>query len=135
MAGREGVWGHLVGGDILPQTWRQWHSNRERQTELLLWVLAIGVSVADSVLTLVGLQLSLREGNPAMVAALSMFGAPGIVLVKGLALLWVALVWVALSDRNANIALALFVFVTGAVVFNNTIQILIAWHPPVLFVV
>lgn len=119
------------GGDqgALPVTvsnpWRLPRRTDVFDTETTLWALAVVATIADSLLTLAGLQLSLSEGNPAMVAALSAFGVPGLVLVKGLALAWAAFVWWSLSDRNANIALGLFVGVTLAVVFNNTFQILV----------
>lgn len=52
-----------------------------------LWVLVLGAATADTVLTVVGLQLCFVEANPVAAWAIEQFGTLGLVLLKGGALL------------------------------------------------
>lgn len=52
-----------------------------------LWVVVIGAAVADTVLTIVGLQLCFVEANPVAAWAIEQLGPVGLVLLKSGALL------------------------------------------------
>jgi hypothetical protein len=89
-----------------------------------LWALILAATTADIVLTLVGLERGLREGNAVLALMLSQFGLAGLWLVKFSAMCWLVAGWALLSDRNAAIFLALFALVTVAVVVNNAVLVL-----------
>lgn len=52
-----------------------------------LWAVVLGAAVADTVLTIVGLQLCFVEANPVAAWAIAQLGAFGLVLLKSGALL------------------------------------------------
>jgi hypothetical protein len=89
-------------------------------THVGLWAVILVSTVADIILTLAGLGVGLEEGNPVVSAAVATFGAAaGLYLVKFLAMLWLVVGWVTLSERNASIFLALFGTVTVAASVHN----------------
>ena len=97
---------------------------RKRQltrTHAVLWTLILATTVADILLTMVGLDAGLREGNVVVAALLAEFGLAGLWLVKFAAMGWLVAGWALLSDRNAAVFLALFAAVTGAVVVSNAV--------------
>ncbi|MFC7021025.1 MULTISPECIES: DUF5658 family protein [Haloarcula] len=51
-----------------------------------LWALVLGTATADTVLTLVGLQLCFVEANPVAAWAIERMGGLGLILLKGGAL-------------------------------------------------
>ncbi|MFC6865282.1 DUF5658 family protein [Halomicroarcula sp. GCM10025817] len=59
-----------------------WVSSLERG----LWALVLGTATADTVLTLVGLQLCFVEANPVAAWAIERMGGLGLILLKGGAL-------------------------------------------------
>jgi hypothetical protein len=95
-------------------------------THAVLWTAIIITTVADIILTLVGVGTGLGEGNPVVRALMSAFGIPGLYIVKFLAMVWLVAGWTLLSDRNASIFLALFAIVTILVTAHNSILILAA---------
>ncbi|WP_431357794.1 DUF5658 family protein [Haloarcula marina] len=97
---------------------------RERRitrTHAVLWTLILTSTVADVLLTMVGLSLGYREGNAVVAALLGEFGAAGLWLVKFAAMLWLVAGWTVLSDRDAAVFLALFAAVTVGVVAYNAV--------------
>jgi len=86
-----------------------------------LWTLILVTTVADILLTMVGLDAGLREGNVVLAAMLAEFGLAGLWLVKFAAMVWLVAGWTLLSDRNAAVFLALFATVTGAAVVSNAV--------------
>ncbi|WP_284011216.1 DUF5658 family protein [Haloarcula pelagica] len=52
----------------------------------VLWALVVGFALADTVLTVIGLELGLSEANPVARSALSLLGPAGLVLLKGFSL-------------------------------------------------
>jgi len=94
---------------------------RMTRTHVLLWSLILSTTVADILLTMMGLERGLREGNVVLAAMLSEFGLAGLWLVKFAAMAWLVAGWALLSDRNAAVFLALFATVTGAVVASNAL--------------
>ena len=91
------------------------------RTHAALWSLILATTVADILLTMVGLNVGLREGNVVLAAMLAEFGLAGLWLVKFAAMVWLVAGWVLLDDRNAAVFLALFATVTGAVVASNAL--------------
>lgn len=55
--------------------------------DLSLWILVLGASAADMVLTLIGLQLCFVEANPVAATAIEHFGSLGLFLLKGSSIL------------------------------------------------
>jgi len=96
---------------------------RMTRTHAALWVLIITATVADILLTMVGLSVGLREGNVVVVTLLAAFGPAGLWLLKFGAMVWLVGGWVLLNDRNAAIFLGLFAVVTSAVVVSNAVLI------------
>ena len=94
---------------------------RMTRTHAALWSLILATTVADILLTMVGLNVGLREGNVVLAAMLAEFGLAGLWLVKFAAMVWLVAGWVLLDDRNAAVFLALFATVTGAVVASNAL--------------
>ena len=94
---------------------------RLTRTHAVLWTLILATTVADILLTMVGLQAGLREGNVIVAALLAELGLAGLFLVKFAAMVWLVAGWTLLSDRNAAVFLALFAAVTGAVVLSNAV--------------
>jgi len=86
-----------------------------------LWTLILGTTVADILLTMVGLETGLREGNVVLAAMLAEFGLAGLYLVKLAAMAWLVAGWVLLDDRNAAVFLALFATVTSGAVVSNAL--------------
>jgi len=94
---------------------------RMTRTHAILWALILATTVADILLTMVGLDAGLREGNLVVAALLAEFGLAGLWLVKFAAMAWLVAGWTLLNDRNAAVFLALFATVTGAVVVSNAL--------------
>lgn len=97
---------------------------RERRMTLphaVLWALILATTVADILLTMVGLNAGLREGNVVLAAMLAEFGLVGLWLVKFAAMAWLVAGWALLDDRNAAVFLSLFAAVTAAVVLSNAL--------------
>ena len=97
---------------------------RERRmirSHVALWALILVTTVADMLLTIVGLAAGLREGNVDLAAMLAEFGLAGLWLVKFAAMAWLVTGWALLDDRNAAVFLALFATVTGAVAVSNAL--------------
>lgn len=95
---------------------------REREmttTHAVLWSVILSTTVADILLTMVGLRLGLQEGNIVVHTMLSHFSLAGLWLVKFLAMCWLVAGWALLSGRNAAIFLGLFGLVTLVVVVYN----------------
>jgi len=100
---------------------------RERRltrTHAALWAVILATTVADIVLTMVGLAAGLREGNVVVATLLGEFGLAGLWLVKFAAMVWLVAGWLLLDDRNAAVFLGLFAAVTGAVVVSNAVLLL-----------
>jgi hypothetical protein len=118
--------GWTTSGTAAPG-WGVRETIRRRLTRVhaLLWGLVFGATAVDTVSTLVGLHVGLTEGNPVVVALLEAFGPAGLLVVKLPALLTVGTAWLALSRRNAAIALGLFGAVTSLVVANNVLAIVV----------
>jgi len=93
------------------------------RTHAALWALILATTVADVLLTMVGLDRGLREGNVVLRAMLAEFGLAGLWLVKFAAMVWLVAGWALLSDRDAAVFLALFATVTGAVVVSNAVLV------------
>jgi len=96
---------------------------RMTRTHAALWALILATTVADVLLTMVGLDRGLREGNVVLRAMLAEFGLAGLWLVKFAAMAWLVAGWALLSDRDAAVFLALFATVTGAVVVSNAVLV------------
>jgi hypothetical protein len=97
---------------------------RERtmtRTHAVLWTVILVATVADILLTMVGLAAGLREGNIVVATLLGEWGLAGLWLVKFAAMLWLVAGWILLDDRNAAIFLGLFATVTTAVVVSNSL--------------
>lgn len=94
---------------------------RMTRAHAALWVLILGATSADVVLTMVGLSSGFQEGNLVVAASLSAFGLAGLWLVKFGAMVWLVAGWALLSDRNATVFLALFAVVTVGVVCYNAL--------------
>lgn len=94
-------------------------------THASLWTLILVTTVADILLTMVGLRLGLQEGNVVVHAMMAQFGLTGLWLVKFLAMCWLVVGWVMLSERNATIFLGLFAAVTLVTVVNNAVLVLL----------
>ncbi|WP_425433343.1 DUF5658 family protein [Haloarcula salinisoli] len=94
---------------------------RMTRSHAVLWALILATTAADIVLTMVGLEAGLREGNVVMAAMLAEFGLAGLGLVKFAAMAWLVAGWALLDDRNAAVFLALFATVTCAVVVSNAL--------------
>ena len=94
---------------------------RMTRTHAALWALILATTGADILLTMVGLEAGLREGNVVVAALLAEFGLAGLWLVKAAAMTWLVAGWTLLDDRNAAVFLALFAAVTGAVVISNAV--------------
>lgn len=95
---------------------------RERtmiRTHAVLWAVILVTTVADILLTMIGLEAGLREGNIVVATLLREFGLAGLWVVKFAAMLWLVCGWALLDDRNAAIFLGLFATVTAAVVVSN----------------
>ena len=97
---------------------------RMTRSHAVLWAIILLTTVADILLTMVGLARGLREGNVVVAALLSEFGLAGLWLVKFGAMVWLVAGWTLLDDRDAAIFLALFATVTAAVVVSNTLLLL-----------
>lgn len=97
---------------------------RMTRTHAVLWTLILVTTVADILLTMVGLARGLREGNVVVAAMLAELGLAGLWLVKFGAMVWLVAGWLLLDDRNAAVFLALFAIVTAAVVVSNTLLLL-----------
>lgn len=93
-------------------------------THAVLWAVILSTTVADILLTMIGLRLGLQEGNVVVRTMLSHFGLAGLWLVKFLAMCWLVAGWALLSDRNGAIFLALFGLVTLLVVLYNATLVL-----------
>jgi hypothetical protein len=99
--------------------------NREMTTtHAVLWAVILSTTVADILLTMIGLRLGLQEGNVVVHTMLSQFGLAGLWVVKFLAMCWLVAGWALLSDRNAAIFLGLFGLVTLLVVVYNATLVL-----------
>ncbi|WP_407066826.1 DUF5658 family protein [Haloarcula sediminis] len=96
---------------------------RMTRTHAVLWALILATTVADILLTMVGLSAGFREGNVVLAAMLADFGLLGLWLVKFAAMVWLVAGWALLDDRNAAVFLALFATVTGAVVVSNALLV------------
>ncbi|MDS0259113.1 DUF5658 family protein [Haloarcula sp. S1CR25-12] len=94
---------------------------RMTRTHLVLWAVILATTVADILLTMVGLAAGYREGNAVVAALLAEFGLVGLWLVKFGAMVWLVCGWLLLDDRNAAVFLALFGAVTGAAVVSNAL--------------
>lgn len=113
-----GVPGAELTGRLLSRVPRE---RRMTRTHRILWTAILVSTVVDILLTMTGLELGLREGNPVVRTMVSAFGLVGLWLVKYLAMLWLVAGWALLSDRNASIFLALFATVTLAVTTHNAL--------------
>lgn len=87
----------------------------------VLWSVILLATVADILLTMIGVANGLQEGNVVVAAALAEFGIAGLWLVKFAAMVWLVVGWALLSDRDATIFLALFAGVTLSVVGYNVV--------------
>lgn len=87
----------------------------------VLWAVILTTTVADILLTMVGLAAGLREGNVVIARLLSEFGLAGLWVVKFGAMVWLVGGWCLLDDRDASVFLALFAAVTTAVVVSNAL--------------
>lgn len=97
-------------------------TGRMTRTHAALWAAILATTVADVILTLVGIERGLGEGNVVVRTMLAEFGLTGLWLVKFAAMCWLVAGWYLLADRNASIFLALFAAVTTAVaVYNATL--------------
>ena len=96
---------------------------RMTRTHAVLWAVILLTTVADILLTMVGLAAGLDEGNVVVATMLAELGLAGLWLVKFAAMVWLVAGWLLLSDRNAAIFLGLFAAVTGAVVVSNALLV------------
>jgi|GEM_PF-669484 hypothetical protein len=94
---------------------------RMTRNHALLWAFILVTTVADILMTMVGLAAGLREGNVVLAAMLAEFGLAGLWLVKFAAMVWLVAGWALLDDRTAAVFLALFATVTSAVVLSNAL--------------
>lgn len=94
---------------------------RMTRAHAVLWALILSTTVVDILLTMVGLNTGLREGNVIVAVLLAEFGLAGLWLVKFAAMVWLVGGWTLLNDRNAAIFLGLFAAVTAAVVVSNAV--------------
>lgn len=85
-----------------------------------LWALVLGAATADTVLTLVGLQLCFVEANPVAAWAIERMGGMGLILLKGGALLILYGVVERLPVKYALAALAGFSIPQLAATVLNT---------------
>jgi hypothetical protein len=98
---------------------------RMTRTHAVLWTLILATTATDIVLTMVGLNAGLREGNVVVAASLAEFGLAGLWLVKFAAMVWLVGGWTLLNDRNASVFLGLFAAVTSAVVVSNAVLLFV----------
>jgi len=96
-------------------------SRQMTRIHAVLWATILATTVADILLTMVGLAAGLREGNVVVATLLAEFGLVGLWLVKFTAMLWLVAGWLLLDDRTASVFLGLFAAVTGAVVVSNAV--------------
>ena len=99
-------------------------TGRMTRTHAALWGLILATTVADTILTLVGIERGLGEGNVVVRTMLAEFGLAGLWLVKFAAMCWLVVGWRLLSERNASIFLGLFALVTTAVAIYNATLVL-----------
>lgn len=85
----------------------------------VLWTLAVALAVADTLLTVLGLEIGLSEANPVARHALSLFGVSGLFLLKGVSIAALALVVRTLSYRFERAALVGFTLPQAAAVGVN----------------
>jgi hypothetical protein len=97
---------------------------RMTRAHAVLWGIILAATVADVLLTMVGLAGGFREGNALVRYMVSTFGPAGLWIVKFAAMCWLVAGWSLLSDRNATVFLALFAVVTLLVVVNNAVVVL-----------
>jgi hypothetical protein len=95
------------------------------RSHALLWGVILVTTVADILLTIIGLEAGYREGNVMIAAVLSEFGLAGLWLIKFAAMLWLVCGWLLLNDWNAAVFLGLFAVVTSAVVVSNAIVVFV----------
>lgn len=96
---------------------------RMTRAHAVLWTLILSTTVADILLTMVGLNAGLREGNVVVGIMLAELGLAGLWLVKFAAMVWLVGGWTLLNDRDAAIFLGLFAAVTAAAVVSNAVLI------------
>lgn len=89
------------------------------ESHAVLWSVVAVASVFDVVTTMVGIERGLGEANAVAAAFIETYGTPGIGLLKFVALVVVALLWVVLPERYATAVLAGFALVSLLVVGLN----------------
>lgn len=96
----------------------------------VLWALVLGFALADTLLTVVGLELGLSEANPVARSMLSMFGVAGLVLLKGVSLGLLAAIVRTIPGRFEAAALLGFCLPQAAATGVNVTLVLsrsVAW--------
>lgn len=86
--------------------------------------LGVAMVLGDLVTTVYGLEIGLREQNPAVVAVLQRFGIAGLVGLKLVAVSWVAVIWRALGRRYGLAAMAGLMIPQGIAVALNLVTIM-----------
>lgn len=97
---------------------------RMTESHAVLWTVVIVASVFDVLTTMTGLEHGLREGNAVARAFIETYGAPGIGLLKFVALVGLVVTWGVLSDRRATIGLAAFAVVAVVTIALNAVTLL-----------
>ena len=95
-----------------------------RDVEPELWIALLTVMALDVVLTMYGLEIGLREGNPIARAAIERFGVFGLVWLKGLSMTIAVIGWARIERRFQGLVPLGITLVWGFAVTVNATLIL-----------